>query len=130
MKKLLTTLAAVLVGFIATPQTAQAGIHISIGSSHSYISGRASCGCPIYTKRVCRGYDSYRRPIYNYYRQPFRCSCRSTYRAPVVRHGYNNRYVSPHYSNSRSSRQQYSHSNSRSHYSSSSRGNRTSNSNR
>ena len=110
MKKLLTTLAAVLVGFVATPNTAEAGVRISIGSSNIYTSGHASCGCPIYTKRVVRGFDHYRRPIYSYYRQPFKCGCRSAYRAPVVRHGYNSRYVSPRYSNSRqhSSRQRSS----------------------
>lgn len=118
MKKLLTTLAAVLVGFVAAPNTAEAGVHISIGSGHTYVSSRASCGCPIYTKRVVRGYDNYRRPIYSYYRQPFKCGCRTSYRAPV-RHGYNSRYVSPRYSSSRSSR---SHSSNNSRYSSNSRG--------
>lgn len=100
MKKLLATLAAALVGFVATPNTAEAGVHISIGSGYTYVSGRASCGCPIYTKRVVRGYDGYRRPIYNYYRQPFRCGCRTTYRPPV-RHHSSRHYVSPRYTNSR-----------------------------
>ena len=106
MKKLLATLAAVLVGFVATPNTAEANIHISIGSSYSYVSGRASCGCPIYTKRVVRGFNRYHKPIYNYYRQPFRCSCHSSYRTPVVRHGYSGRSIS-----SRSYRSSRNHSN-------------------
>lgn len=91
-------MAAVLVGFIATPNTAEANGHLRIGSSHSYVSGRASCGCPIYTKRTFRGFNSYRRPIYNYYRQPFRCSCRSSHRSSIVRHGHNTRFVSPRFS--------------------------------
>lgn len=95
MKKILATIAAALVGFVATPNTAEAGVHISIGSGYTYVSGHASCGCPIYTKRVVRGYDCYRRPIYSYYRQPFSCHCRRSYRAPVVRHGYSSRYVAP-----------------------------------
>ncbi|MFC0020126.1 hypothetical protein AAFN60_03055 [Roseibacillus persicicus] len=94
MKKLLATIAAAIVGFIATPNTAEAGVHISFGSGSSYVSGRASCGCPIYTKRVVRGYDCYRRPIYSYVRVPFNCNCRS-HRAPVVRHGYSSRCVTP-----------------------------------
>ncbi|MGJ8725448.1 MAG: hypothetical protein ACSHYB_12895 [Roseibacillus sp.] len=113
MKKLLTTIAAVLVGFVATPNTAEAGVHISIGTGYTYVSGRASCGCPIYTKRVVRGYDGYRRPIYSYYRQPFNCGCRTAYRAPVVRHGYSSRYVSPRYSTSRSTRSSHHSSSNR-----------------
>ena len=104
MNKLLTSLAALLFAIVATPNTADASVRLSIGSGYTYISGRASCGCPIYTKRVVRGFDGYRRPIYNYYRQPFKCGCRSHYRAPVVRHGYNSRYISPRYSHGRSSK--------------------------
>ncbi len=77
MKKLLATLTALLVSFVALSEKAEAGIHLKIGSSHKYVSGHASCGCPIYTKRVVRGFNNYRRPIYNYYRQPFRCNCHS-----------------------------------------------------
>lgn len=80
MKKLLATVAAVLVSAFALSNSAEAGIHVSIGTGYNYVSGHASCGCPIYTKRVVRGYNRYNQPIYNFYRQPFRCrgaSCRS-----------------------------------------------------
>ncbi|MEM9080718.1 MAG: hypothetical protein AAGC74_08525 [Verrucomicrobiota bacterium] len=79
MKRILATIAVTAAAFLALPNTAEAGVRVSIGTTHTYVSGHASCGCPIYTKRVFRGYDCYRRPIYNYYRQPFqrRANCRS-----------------------------------------------------
>lgn len=112
MKSLLATALAILAGFMATPNTAEAGIHISVGSGHTYVSGHASCGCPIYTQRVIRSYDCYNRPIYSYYRQPFNCNCRRTvYRQPVCRQAVPQRshfssrtsYVSPRYTQSRNS---------------------------
>ena len=92
MKKLLTTLAAFLVVLIATPETAEANSRFGIGSSHTFISGHSSCGCPIYTKRVVRGFNSYRQPLYNYYRQPFKCGGHSNFRSG---------YTSPHFSKSK-----------------------------
>ena len=75
MKRLLAAIVAVA-GFLAVSQSAQAGIRIHVGYTDYFISGHTTCGHPIYTKRVCRGFDRYRRPIYSYYRQP-------------VRYGYN-----------------------------------------
>lgn len=112
MKSLLATALAILAGFLATPDTAEAGIHLRAGSGHTYVSGHASCGCPIYTKRVIRSYDCYNRPIYSYYRQPFSCNCRrAVYRQPVrQRSHYSSRttYVSPRFVQSRRSHQQQS----------------------
>lgn len=99
MKKFLATAITALVSLVAMPNNADAGLHVSVGHSHTYVSGRASCGCPIYTKRVFRGYDSCRRPIYSYYRQPFRCGCKS--RCSSRRH-YNHGYYhhNPYYRSS------------------------------
>ena len=74
MKRLLAAIVAVA-GFAAVPNTAQAEFRIHVGYTNHYVSGRASCGCPIYTKRICRGYDRCGRPIFSHYRQPFRCGC-------------------------------------------------------
>lgn len=72
MKKLLATAATVLVTTFALPSTAEAGVSLSIGSEYTYVSGHASCGSPIYTKRIVRGFDRFRKPIYSYHRLPFR----------------------------------------------------------
>lgn len=109
MRKLLATATVAIAAFFATPTDADAGIHVSIGSSHTYVSGYASCGCPIYTKRVFRGYDCNRRPVYSYYRQPFRhrASCsRGSYR----HHGHSSRVVIPRHSYSRSQHHYRGHS--------------------
>lgn len=112
MKSLLATALAILAGLMATPNTAEAGVHLRVGSGHTYVSGHASCGCPIYTKRVIRSYDYYNRPIYSYYRQPFSCNCRRpVYRQPVQqRSHYSSRtsYVSPRFVQSHHSYQQQS----------------------
>ena len=107
MQKLLTILTVILIGLVVTPNTAEASIHLKIGSSHSYVSGRASCGCPIYTKRVVRGFDRYRKPIYSYYRQPFRCCCRKSYRSPVVRRSFSSGHSASVHSHQSSRNQSY-----------------------
>ncbi|MBT8043617.1 MAG: hypothetical protein KJO79_01600 [Verrucomicrobiae bacterium] len=78
MKTILITLATIAVSLVALPQKVEARPHC--GSSHSsytYRSGSASCGCPVYTKRVFAGYDCYNRPTYRYYRVPMVHRCRS-----------------------------------------------------
>jgi len=74
IKKTLTIAAVALVATLAAPR-AEAG-HSSV--SITYRSGHASCGCPTYSQRFFRGYDCYRRPIYNYRRLALRHgnSCR------------------------------------------------------
>jgi len=94
MKKFVISAALALVAFVALPNRAEAGIHISVGHSSNYVSGHASCGCPIYTRRVCYGHDRYHHPIYRYYRQPFHCGCRArqvSYQRGYNTHGYYSR---------------------------------------
>jgi hypothetical protein len=71
MKTLITAALAVCMIGLAPRAEAQ----IRIGWSQTYVSGRAACGCPIQTKRTCRGHDRYHRPIFAYERQDFRCGC-------------------------------------------------------
>lgn len=101
--KTLLAIAAVALAGLAFPQTAEAG-HSRCDSSYTYVSGRTSCGCPIYTKRIFSGYDCYHRPIYRYVSVPVvhRCNHRSSYH-----HGHG------HYSHHRD----YYRGHSRSHYS-------------
>lgn len=75
IKKLFTIAAVAVTGLLAAPQ-AEAG-H-STHASVTYVSGHASCGCPIQTRRYVRSYDCYRRPIFGYSRVPFShgSSCR------------------------------------------------------
>ena len=61
--KLFAITAVVFVGLLAAPK-AEAG-H-STHTSITYVSGHASCGCPIQTRRYVRGYDYYRRPVFGY----------------------------------------------------------------
>ena len=70
MTKILATITAGVIALMATSNTADARSRISIGSTTIYVSGHNSYGIPIYTKRVVRGFDRYRRPLYNYYRMP------------------------------------------------------------
>ena len=95
MKKLLAAILAVT-GFMAGSNTALAGFSIHVGYTDHYVSGRGACGCPIYTKRVCRGFDHYRRPIYGYYRQPFRCGCRPAHHVHRGCNSYNRYYPRHH----------------------------------
>ena len=112
MKTLLITLATVLLGLVALPNTAEAR-SCSTGSSHTYHSGRSSCGCSIYTRRVITGYDCYNRPSYRYYSVPVTHSCRSHYSSTYHR-GHSN-----HYSHrSRHSNHRSRHTSHRSHHSS------------
>ncbi|MBK1834500.1 hypothetical protein [Roseibacillus ishigakijimensis] len=96
MKKALAAVSAFILALVALPNTAQAEIHIRIGSSKTYISGRTSCGCAIYTKRVVCGFDRFHRPVYSYHRQPVRCTCRSVRRAPIVHHRHVYHHPAPH----------------------------------
>ena len=43
----------------------------------SYVSGRASCGCPVYTQRYVAYYNHCGQPVYRYRTLPIRHSCRS-----------------------------------------------------
>ena len=118
MKTLLAIAAVALTG-LALPQKAEAG-HSSCNSSYTYQSGRTSCGCPIYTKRIFNGYDCYRRPIYRYISVPVVHRCRSNHyssnrgcsSSSYNRH-YNRGYSSSYYSYNRHYNRGYSRSYSR-----------------
>lgn len=84
MNKLLTTICAAVIAILATPNQAEAGVKVRIGSSNTYLSGRTSYGTPIYTKRTVYRFDRYGRPVYNYYRLPIAKSKRNSYRGPVA----------------------------------------------
>ena len=84
MKIIIATL-AIIVGLLALSPTAEARSPKHCGSSYTYRSGHASCGCAIYTKRILSGYDHCRQPIYRY------CG------VPVVHHCHSKR---SHYSSS------------------------------
>ncbi|MDP0491678.1 MAG: hypothetical protein Q7Q71_11565 [Verrucomicrobiota bacterium JB023] len=99
MRKIILTALAAFAGVVALPNKAEAGVRLHIGATTTYVSGHTSCGCPIHTKRVFRGYDRYHRPIYNYYRQPTNCRChhhrRVTHRVIHPRvHGHARHHVS------------------------------------
>ena len=116
MKTLLTTLATVLLGLIALPTTAEAAHNsCSTGSSYTYYSGRASCGCASYTRRIVTGYDCYNRPSYRYYKVPVSHSCRSHYRPSSHNH-------SSHYGRSSGHSSHRGHSSRSSRHSSHSKG--------
>ncbi|NNC90338.1 MAG: hypothetical protein HKN82_17935 [Akkermansiaceae bacterium] len=53
----------------------------------TFVSSRASCGCPIYKKRVFRGYDRFRRPVFIYQEVPFVHRC-SKYGSVARSHGW------------------------------------------
>ncbi|NNC87648.1 MAG: hypothetical protein HKN82_04210 [Akkermansiaceae bacterium] len=89
MKKLLAIAATALTGLFLMPAKAEAG-H---SSCHTYRSGYASCGCPTYTKRYFRGYDSCRRPIYSYVRLALSHGSSCRHRS----HHSSHRYSSGHY---------------------------------
>ena len=98
MKTLITTIATVFISLVSLPQKAEAG-SFPIGHSYTYHSGYASCGSPIFTKRVIASYDRYHRPVYRYYTLPINKSFRST------------RYSSSRFYNRGSSRSNFSRSN-------------------
>jgi hypothetical protein len=92
MKTILTTLATVVVGLLAFPDTAEARPHGHHGSSHTYKSGHSSCGCAIYTKRIISSYDCYHRPVYRYYSVPVVHKCRSNHSYRSNRSHYSSGY--------------------------------------
>jgi len=76
MKIIIATL-AIIVGLLALSPTSEARSPKHCGSSYTYRSGHASCGCAIYTKRILSGYDHCHRPIYRYCGVPIVHHCHS-----------------------------------------------------
>lgn len=88
MKKVITLFAILAAAFVMSPQVVEAGHGSSRSSVYTYVSGRSSCGCAIYTKRVFCHYDRYGHPVYTYHRQPVTHRC-SQYRSSRGHgHGY------------------------------------------
>jgi len=85
MKKFLIPAAAALAGLLAGTEPANAG---GLNVSFTCRSGRAPCGCAVHVRRVFRGYDCYRRPVYHYHRLPVRHVCRARPARPA-RYYYN-----------------------------------------
>ncbi|MEM1084015.1 MAG: hypothetical protein AAGI48_07805 [Verrucomicrobiota bacterium] len=79
MKTFLTLLIAVAATF-ATAGTADAGPRYH---GHTYVSGRTSCGCPVYSQRFVAYYDRCGTPVYSVRRLPAVHRCRGKARARV-----------------------------------------------
>lgn len=107
MKIVIATL-AIIVGLIALSHNAEARSPKHCGSSYTYRSGHASCGCPIYTKRIIASYDCYQRPIYRYCGVPIvhRCHNKRNYYHSSYGNYHNNHHLTR-YRNHYSSR--YAH---------------------
>ncbi|MGB6223498.1 hypothetical protein [Haloferula sp.] len=94
MKKFLTLIIIAAAAFVATPNAEARPYH----AGHTYVSGRSSCGCPVYSQRFIAYYDQCGRPIYSVRRLPITHRCRpKAYYHPQPRrvsHGV-------HYSNNR-----------------------------
>ena len=75
-KSIIAAATVAVTALLGTSPRAQGGLELSIGFVQIYVSDHAPCGCPIYTRRTCRGYDRYHRPLFTYQRQPFHCGCK------------------------------------------------------
>ena len=75
--KIIITILVTITGLVALPNKAEARPYSHSGSSYTYRSGHASCGCAIYTKRILSGYDHCRQPIYRYCGVPIVHRCHS-----------------------------------------------------
>jgi len=89
MKKLITLLSVITAGFALSPMSADARPSHSHSRPASvvYVSGYASCGSPIYMKKVFSHYDRYGRAVYTYHRHVV---TRRDHRRPAISY-YNGR---------------------------------------
>lgn len=69
MKKIFTYISIITAAFLFAANSAEARTYPYGGIT--YISGYASCGSPIYTKKVIVNHDRYGKPVYKYYSIPF-----------------------------------------------------------
>ncbi|WP_143157579.1 MULTISPECIES: hypothetical protein [Rubritalea] len=113
MKTISTLLALLAMVLVYQPSEAQAGRYDT--SIYTYVSGYASCGCPLYTKRVFARYDRYGRPVYTYYSQPIvhRCGQGAAIRVQYGNYGYYRNYYPYYYY--RGHRSHYQHGGYRHH---------------
>lgn len=103
MKKFLTLMIIAAATIAAVPRAEARPRY----SGNKYVSGRTSCGCPVYTQRHISYHDHCGHPVYQYRRLPVIHRCRppvryrSTYRYPtrnrvyrsIPRRGYRSSYA-------------------------------------
>jgi len=111
--KIIITILVTITGLVALPNKAEARPYSHSGSSYTYRSGHASCGCAIYTKRILSGYDHCRQPIYRYCGVPIvhRCHSKRSHYSSSYGHQsghYNHRSRYNNYSSSRYGHSRYS----------------------
>jgi len=90
MKTILFTIVIPLLLTAGLAERADAQCH-SGGST--YVSGRASCGCPVYTQRYVAYYNNCGQPVYRYRTLPVRHSCHSRTHVTHGSHGYGHSVV-------------------------------------
>lgn len=78
MKNLFALLTVIGAGFVAAPD---ADARPRCNTTHTYVSHRSSCGCPVYAQRYVAGYDRCGYPVYRTRILPVSHRCR-----PVIHH--------------------------------------------
>lgn len=84
MKKLLTLIAVVAATFSSMPQAEAHGRD----RGYTYVSGRTSCGCPVYVRRYVAFYDRWGNPVVRVRRLPVRHRCHDRGRVRRFDAGY------------------------------------------
>ena len=72
MKKFLTLIIIAAATFAAAPKADARPHH----PGHTYVSGRTSCGCPVYSQRFIAYYDHCGHPVYSVRTLPVTHRCR------------------------------------------------------
>lgn len=93
MKKILTLITIAAATFIAAPQAKADHAH---GTS-TYVSGRTSCGCQVYTQRYVAYYDRCGNPVFSYRTLPVSHHCRPAPLPYNSRNRYNRGYQNTNY---------------------------------
>jgi len=85
MKTILFTIVIPLLLTVGLAERADAQYY---GGGSTYVSGRAACGCPVYTQRYVAHYNHCGQPVYRYRTLPVRHNCHG--RSYQIRrsHGY------------------------------------------
>ena len=106
MKKLLTLLIVAAAAFVAAPKAEARPPH----AGHTYVSGRSSCGCVVYSQRFIAYYDHCGRPVYSVRALPVTHRCRHAvqYRRAQYRPHYSYPSRSRGYDGGHSGRQSHS----------------------
>ena len=93
MKKFLTLLIVSAAAFIAAPKAEARPPH----PGHTYVSGRTSCGCVVYSQKFIAYYDHCGRPVYSVRALPVTHRCRPPvhYHQSRCQPQYRTQYVQP-----------------------------------